>query len=522
MNKIKGNFFEEHVEKIVLIVFCMLCMAILIMGVLLSPNGVNYDGKKYGPADIDNYIAGNAKSLNDKLNEPATPKEAYVSKVGEFSRLIDSSANINVSYDLDMPKVSDVKPRDNTKYDLPTVGSLGTTDADHIRAVAYIPKNTITMENAYTAENSQVGDIDLVTVQSQIDISRLNSSFDEVFGTNPLAVLQDPCLVKPIFAAVELQRQELTSDGGWSDWVTIERTKVDKYKETLQVIENVNGLGNGGMKVRMLQFNNISLQMALLQPEIYKIASADEIWLPPSLHREYAKMQKDELLRTKRLERDAENQQKQQKDEEKRQLRLQRAAADKAAQAPAPDAKAAVGEEQPVVGRGQDRNLNNPNLNNQNLKNPNQNLRNANQNLKTANLNNQNLNNKTLNNPKNPKNKNVNNAEPIEPVVAEPVSIVENFVKKTEEFKITETTNLAQMDKPIVFWAHDDSVEPGKTYQYRIRIGVFNPLAGTDKLKEGSKSLKDQVILWSDFAEVKQTISIPLRTYFFANDMIEN
>jgi hypothetical protein len=81
-------------------------------------------------------------------------------------------------------------------------------------------------------------------------------------------------------------------------------------------------------------------------------------------------------------------------------------------------------------------------------------------------------------------------------------------------------TDLQNSQEPLLFWSYDDTVEPGKTYKYKIRLGVFNPLAGTRELKPSAESYKGQVILWSDFAEAG-TVEIPQRLCFFAKDIRE-
>ncbi len=74
---------------------------------------------------------------------------------------------------------------------------------------------------------------------------------------------------------------------------------------------------------------------------------------------------------------------------------------------------------------------------------------------------------------------------------------------------------LDEMREPLILWAHDDTVEPGNTYQYKIRLGVFNPIAGKNWFYPQEQQYKDQVILWSDFSEVTDEIAIEPRVYFF-------
>jgi hypothetical protein len=94
---------------------------------------------------------------------------------------------------------------------------------------------------------------------------------------------------------------------------------------------------------------------------------------------------------------------------------------------------------------------------------------------------------------------------------------------------ITPVTDLSRMREPLVFWAHDDTAEPKKTYRYRIRLGVFNPMAGASRVAQQDKSaisLADKsriknAILWSEFSAPSATIEIPGVLYFFAKGIQE-
>lgn len=478
MNKIKGNFFEEHIEKIVLIVFCVLCMAILISRVLLSPNSIRYNGSKFSPAKIDEPISKKAKTLDMILNEAPTQKEPYSPRIGEFTALIDTSVNIDVSRDFDLPMMSDRQIDDDRKYDLPSIGSIvANAMAERIRAVAYVPTEKITLETPYSAGNTEPNDIDFVTVQAELNMNRLYDSFNEAFaGSDVSTAWRDPCFAEPVFAAVDLQRQEINTDGSLSGWQRVERTNIDDFKEILQIIEDVKNLPDGGMKVRMLQFDNRNIQKALLQPQPYNIASSDDAWLPPALHQEYVKIQKEEKNRIERAARDAEALERAKKEEERRRLRqerLSRNSTNTLRRDELTEVDSAISErrQKALEARELARNRNNP----------------------------------------------VSDETSDE----ENISPFETFMEKVNVLMITPETNFRQMNTPLLFWAHDDTVEPGKNYQYRIRVGFFNPLAGSDMLKEKDESQKKQVILWSDFAYSPQTIKIPQRSYFFAHDMIE-
>ena len=74
MIKKVGNFFEEHIEKIVWAIIGLVCIWLLATRVLFSPNYVKYDNKKFGPGDIDNHISKGAELLESKLNSKPKPR----------------------------------------------------------------------------------------------------------------------------------------------------------------------------------------------------------------------------------------------------------------------------------------------------------------------------------------------------------------------------------------------------------------------------------------------------------------
>jgi hypothetical protein len=74
MFKISGDFFEEHIEKIVFAVTGLVCMWLLLTRVLFSPNYVTYDNTKIGINKIDTYISKQVEDLDDKLHQKSGQK----------------------------------------------------------------------------------------------------------------------------------------------------------------------------------------------------------------------------------------------------------------------------------------------------------------------------------------------------------------------------------------------------------------------------------------------------------------
>jgi hypothetical protein len=94
--------------------------------------------------------------------------------------------------------------------------------------------------------------------------------------------------------------------------------------------------------------------------------------------------------------------------------------------------------------------------------------------------------------------------------------------QKMAKIKLNDKTDLSKQKELVTVWAHDDSAEPGKTYQYRIRIGVFNPTAGTNSMSKQDAALKNQVILWSNYSAETKPVSLADRWYFFPLEFRES
>jgi len=71
----------------------------------------------------------------------------------------------------------------------------------------------------------------------------------------------------------------------------------------------------------------------------------------------------------------------------------------------------------------------------------------------------------------------------------------------------------------VSFWAHDESVVPGVVYRYQMRVGFFNPIAGTDRFLPSDIEYKNKIILWSDFlpnnANEQKFVQVDKRVVFF-------
>ena len=480
MSKKGGNFFEEHIEKMVLAIVGLVCVWLLITRILISPNAISYDNDKFSSGDIDDYISRQAGILEDKLNRKPEPPPGYEPRLDDFSALLDLAiSDIDVSVGLPQPVHSSgqagVKKR---AYRLPQIGEVNEVSVEHLRAVAYVPVEEIDEENTYDQAEVGPNDIDFVTVQAKFDVARLVESFYESFaGRNVQEQWRDPCLARPVFAAVQMRRQQLLPDGTWGGWQRVPRTRIDARRAMFEVIEEVNDLPAGGIKVRMIRFAEGQSQMGLLQPAAYQIASAKQEWFPPSLHKEFAKYRSQMEARQKREQRVAAR--------EELKKEREKARASRRSRAPRIRMPGGTDEDEDEGDSGDHR---------------------VSRRSSTR---------------RDRGERRVEKERPAKGREAPKTASASDIYDKFDEILLTKESDFIRTRQPLVFWAHDDTVEPERCYRYRIRLGVFNPIAGTEQFSEQDRHLKNKVVLWSEFSDTTEPVEIPGMLYFFPCEIAE-
>jgi len=483
-----NNFFEKHIEKVFLAVIGLVCAWLAFTYVFVSPVRIKYGNRVFNPGDIDIYINEQVRDLGESLNRKPEPVEPYKSRSDEFVARLDSAINnIDVSLIWPVPPYLE-KVKVEGKYSIPQIGEINDIEADHIRAVAYVPKADIDKENVYSEDNSEPNDIDFVTVEAKFDVKELYKRFHERFaGDNIREEWRDPCLARPVFSAVELQRQELLGDGSWSDWQTVPRARIERNKKMFEIVEGIEKLPAGGMEVRLLQFNDVAVRNNLLQPEAYQFASAKENWFPPKLHKKYTEYQKQIDLQEKR------DTQKAAKKEEQKDERTDRREGRTSKTKSRPGEGGMGGPLGPMGPMGMGVGPGGPPGGGMPM-------------------------------PKKTTPRRTRERKPEKEQLEKPKKETKDTSEISKEFKdiqLSQEQDLSKMDKPLVFWAHDDTIEPQKSYRYRIRLGVLNPIAGKNQFKEQDEALKDKAILWSEFSGVTDVLDVPGKLYFFPSDMQE-
>ncbi len=503
MIKKQSNFIEAHIEKAVLIISGLIAAYIFYAFVLRGPNEIPYDNQKFRPGQLDIYIAEQSEKLKDRLGREPVLKPAYVPQSISFLAKMNSVIDKNLNIIWPVPSAAETSV--DKKYRMPVIGQVNDVDIEHIRAAAYIPKVPVTLENALMEDTYEPNDLDLVSVSANFDMSKIADSFQECFaGKEVPQGWRDSSLAKPVFAGVQLQRQRLGNDDQWGPWEDVDRLKIDPKKDE-KMIEDVNELPMGGVMVQLAKFADQKTQINLLQPDSYKIASAEEDWLPPALHRKFLAFRREQeaqdrrdTLATERETRTAEERDRTslRTGREDRPAREDRTIGDRGRGTTGRNGSrtagggGAAGRGGSTAGRG---GAATP------ARGPGMDSRNS---SRTTTV------------------RTDRNDRRTETSTAEQKKIVKSTVTEAsinEELKkiVLTKKDISTLRESVTFWAHDDTVEAGDIYRYRIRFGIFNPVAGTGQIMDEDASAGSKVVLWSDFSEPTDEIEIPRKLYFF-------
>jgi len=478
MIKKRSNFIEQSIEKVVLVIAGIVCAYILYEYVVRSPYKLKYEGRNFGAGQIDIHIEEEAGKLREQLNREPTSKPAYKPRNALFIAKMNNTADFDANVVWPIPSAVDAKI--DKKYRIPLVGQVNDVELDYIRAAAYVPKEELTPENAKNESSYEPNAIDLVTVQGSFDPAMLFDNFQQCFAGKELPEeWRDAILAKPIFAAVELQRQRLGANGLWDDWEVIPRAKIDPYKSDFKVIEDIKALPSGGVTVQLFKLREVRMQVSMLQPEPYQIASADDEWLPPLLHKKYLTGQHEKGIQERR---EAMTAQQNEQAGERDKARLERERKSRDSQGTGGAAGGRIPMERGLPPRGGYI----PGGPRESTRNP-------------AAERQRRLESQTFEQP-----------------VRAPAKATGEAAINEEMTKISlARKNLTELREPFVFWAYDDTAEPGNSYRYRVRLGVFNPVAGMGQVRAEDAAYDGKVILWSGFSDVTEPVVIPRRFYFF-------
>jgi hypothetical protein len=480
MGSKKSNFVEQYIDKIIIAAAGLLAAIILFVFVISVPK---IDGKS--PKDIDESISRKSEQLQQKLNGEPNEKIKYESKQKEFLALLGDSIDgeVNDRIFFPLPGQKSDPGRKEFTYRVPQVGPIAKPSLAVVKMAAFVPTEELSTTVTYNDAGKEIQDLDLVTIESSIDVKSLYSKFKESFAAKSFAPeKKKEQYAKPVFAKVQLQRKTQQSDGNWSEWTDVPQTKICYLKKNLEIPATPSEFA---IEMALVQFAKGEFRDQVLQPDVYCNAIPSDPWISPT----YYKKREVKLAK-------AEEERKKLESEADKSRRLSERTT------PARETRTAPTTRGPEMGPGGGGGRGG---------------RDAGPSRSSS------RNTRQVQQPVRRTQTPVERTKPERPDAAQknPTTVLDNS-EETEytTIKLRPETNLNDLDK-LVFWAHDDTTKPGEKYQYRIRLGVFNPIAGKNCFAEDQKEYQNQVMLWSDFADVNEIVEIPQRLYFFATNYIE-
>lgn len=488
MSKKKGNFVEQHLDKLILALIGVICLGLLWLYIFRNPGGPQIDGRKESLGSLQSRLEQKKDRLREKMDglQSSSPVSAP-EFVSEFEKmLVCSIPRIDVSVYPLTPGIGSQPIESDREYAVPEIPALQDVKIAYIRGAAYLPAEEVTPELPYPSVQPKIGDLDFVTVSARLDVKRLVQQFQSSFmGLGVKSSHKDPVLATPVAARVELQRRVQMADGSWSSWEVVSIPQTVAYRKTFEKLpSSVDQLAGGGIHVQIAQYKDLIKQTQLLQPLPYDFASSRyQYWMAPQYLDESQKLIQ------------------QQKDEARRLLKEAAAAGAGGRETMDPMMGGERGGRparptpqrpgRPETQRGRDQRMGG---------------------------------------------EMGGEAGPggiATDRLGRPLARQRTMEDVYRDFqKELITGEWWTQNEPLLIWAHDDTVQPGKTYEYRIRAGLFNPIAGRDWFREDQQEYKNQVVLWSPFAQFAQkessaepeslTAVVPKMLHIFPMDIPKN
>ena len=456
---------ESQIDKIVLGIIVLISLILLWMYVIGNPYGekARIGGREtsVNPGNIDRRVKSDADKLLQDLDLPPKSSQYGVydkTSVDDYTRKLRCTIpDIPSDLSIPYPGVGEVAVEEGRLYAIPTVPALTDVETAVLRGAARVPVDEVTPGMPYNSVETKLQDIDFVTVSARFDFQRLYNNFQLSFaGPGLKSSWKDNRLSKPVLARYELQRRVKFEDGSYSEWSTVPRAKIDVYKKLLDQLPLHSDQMQFGVDILVSQYEGEEVQYDILQPDSYLFGVSRVEWMPPEFLNETYQI----------LEKQA-DQEKREAIEKRRQSRET---------------------ERRTTDRGGDRRTTR----------------------------------------RTPQTRPIAGPREMELMMTERERQTPRRTERTQQdverdmqnAELKKGTRLDNLREPVLVWVHDDTVQPGQTYEYRVRMGVFNPITGKDWFHEDQPAFKEQTVLWSAYSEPTEEIKISKMLHVFPMDVL--
>lgn len=293
MRKSSLNIIELHIEKIVLGLTVLFTGYLVFAYLLNTPHEVAIGGTEVKPGEVDEQILQRARDLQaaqQRASESLDPVPNLVARVrqaidaglvgeqpGEAQPLEESLRFAGMwGRPIEEPGLADQADPGTVQLVTPLPPTRPVVETGRSRVVAR-PSVLGTEPTATLVDDTTGGDLREVAWVSVASYWDFGQQKTEHTKANYAATRTNPYV-----ARIEAQRQELLPSGEWSEWQVVEGSEAmpqldipqPQYDEALGEFANRDEITRTFDLVK-------SYQLSIPQPRFYPVVSGDDWWVPP-------------------------------------------------------------------------------------------------------------------------------------------------------------------------------------------------------------------------------------------------
>ncbi len=282
------SFIELHVEKGVLGLAVLFMVFLAARYLILEPNKIDLGGEKLGPRELDEAILRKADELS-KAVEKAKPEKP---PVPEFARQLEDSVKYGLFAETDgnAPPLPPV---------LPVAAQFGTPlpkieeglDVDDVTVVTPLKPTSLVARTGISLAYRRPPALPTGApgVAAAEDDDPVELSWITVAGYFPLDEQQQAMAdagyagyrAKPYVVGLDVQRQEMTATGEYSDWMDVTPAKAMPKIDVPKPEFNEKGELRNQAELDERLDTIKRLQPNIMQPTFYAVDAGDEWDVPP-------------------------------------------------------------------------------------------------------------------------------------------------------------------------------------------------------------------------------------------------
>ncbi|MBP9025192.1 MAG: hypothetical protein KBH81_03495 [Phycisphaerae bacterium] len=285
------NIFEQHVEKITLGLAAVFLLLMVYLYMVRSPNRVSYGNQKLAPAELTEAIQRDTEALKKAMsNAPAVDTDVpdYSAQLleqhsaGLFKRqagqepLVPDRLPWAADFGLPIPNLAE--EQEEGQSDIALVPPLAPT-----APVSRAGRNLVIRERSSLTQTSEDDEGGPASEAVELPWVTVAAYFDRAAQQDAMTKAGYATYLSKIYiAGVDVQRQELLADGNYSEWQDV--TPSMAMPQVGTPAPEIDA--NSGVLINRDALNNVfatikANQASICQPPFYRIEAGEEWRMPP-------------------------------------------------------------------------------------------------------------------------------------------------------------------------------------------------------------------------------------------------